>query len=191
MAQVVATTGGSQLVKWIGGKLGDKVASYAFTKGLESIMGSDTEKLSKQIETVLKGIAEVKTAVDNLSKQLSSSITNLRKDFLKEPAGKIETTYHNIQDILEKLVKVLSQKQSPEKMQEDLKNLQNNLQSGLSALHTSDGVPGWLDRMNQFLDGTSDSSIVKEVADQAFSESKDFVNFYLRVKTFVRPECSC
>ncbi|KZV73071.1 hypothetical protein PENSPDRAFT_575019 [Peniophora sp. CONT] len=182
MAAVVAAPATSLLLKF-GQSLAGAAGSWVFKKGLEAITGgSDLDKVRKDIAFIVDQVKDVKSAVDNLSNQLSDALLQLRSDHLKASLTKINTHWDTIADI------VLTAFDLPKELSADeratkLKHLQNRLVNRLQ--ECANEVPGILDAIDSFLSETGGNAFLRQATQQALDGSTDFLGYYGKMKTLI------
>lgn len=163
-------------------KVASATAGKVFEEGLAYISGgSDTDKIQQSISNVLKEVQQVKAAVTEMSKKLDEGILRLRKDTLGGPLADIESYYSSVQDCLDQAIVNKNNIQDQEKLKEALTKLQTRLESKLKL--AADNVPGFLGRVNDFL---QDKEFLNVAANLAWQGSDEFLTYYMKMKVLVR-----
>lgn len=182
MATGVATDVATKLLRFALEKIGGAAATKLFQEGLAYITGgSDTDKIQQSISDVLKEVQQVKAAVTEMSKKLDEGILRLRKDALGGPLADIESYYASVQDCLDQAIVNKKEIQDAAKLKEALTRLQTRLESKLKL--AADNVPGYLGRVNDFL---QDREFLNAAANLAWQGSEDFLAYYMKMKVLVR-----
>ncbi|KAF5638760.1 uncharacterized protein FTJAE_5148 [Fusarium tjaetaba] len=181
MASLIASAVSTLLIKF-GTGLAGKAGGWVFQEGLAAVTGgiTDTARIREDIANVLKEVKQIQTSVTELSSQLSDSLLQLRKDSLRTYITDIETYYATIGDIMQEAFELPEKKLTDADRVRQAKGLQKRLNNRLRAC--SNDVPGYLDKINDFLNERGSNAFFQQAAQQALDQSDDFLEYYSKTK---------
>ncbi|KAF2420124.1 hypothetical protein EJ08DRAFT_683441 [Tothia fuscella] len=160
----------------------DTGVEKALEQGLHAVFGikDDTEKILEKLEEVLKGINEVKLAVEELSKKVDVVLYVLRDDAFQGILIEIDTIFISVHSNMIKAREYAKKKGEPgtDKAVAHLQNeLDGILKEGIAK------IPNVLNKAHYYLGSSGKNSFVQQSVQHAFDESNNIIAYYSRAKT--------
>lgn len=186
MAQVVA----GFTLRWVLTEMGKAIPGAAggwlFKVAADKLSGGDasTEKIRSDIKALANQVSQVQTSVDQLSKQLSNVLLELRFDRLTSLTTKITASYDGVFFALQECLnmpKDWTEQQRASKLQDARIRVEEILRLCVNELPTS------LEGIHSLLNSQDSQSVLSLAKARSLDNSLDFLSYVCKMKAFALP----
>lgn len=170
-----------QALKWTVEQFASTKVQGWFNDGLNAVLGGgDTDQILHEIDRVLKEVQQTKEIANKMSQNLYEDVFRIRQDGLRNHFETIDSIFEKIQNCIEQALEDQQKIQDPAILKKRLAILYQEQEQELRK--AVDKVPELLSHINGFL---ADRGFIKQAAEVALQNSKDFLSYYMRMETLV------